>query len=58
MVAGAQPEDTEEEITFEEAVEMVKALQEKEDLPASEAARRIAKETGYKKGELYKAALA
>ena len=35
-----------------------KALQEKEDLPASEAARRIAKETGYKKGELYKAALA
>ena len=58
VVAGAQPKDTKEEITFEEAVEMVKALQEKEDLPASEAARRIAKETGYKKGELYKAALA
>lgn len=58
IVAGAQPKDNKEEITFEEAVEMVKALQEKEDLPASEAARRIAKETGYKKGELYKAALA
>ena len=58
IVAGAQPKESKEEITFEEAVEMVKALQEKEDLPASEAARRIAKETGYKKGELYKAALA
>ena len=58
VVAGAQPKDTKDEVTFEEAVEMVRALQEKEDLPASEAARRVAKETGYKKGELYKAALA
>ena len=58
VVAGAQPRDTRDEITFDQAVEMVKTLQQKEDLPASEAARRIAKETGYKKGELYKAALA
>ncbi len=58
VVAGAQPKAAKDEVTFEEAVEMVRALQEKEDLPASEAARRIAKETGYKKGELYKAALA
>ena len=58
VVAGAQPKDTRDEITFDQAVEMVKTLQQKEDLPASEAARRIAKETGYKKGELYKAALA
>jgi len=58
VVAGAQPKDTRDEVTFEDAVELVRALQEKEDLPASEAARRIAKETGYKKGELYKAALA
>lgn len=58
VVAGAQPADTREEVSFEEAVEMVKALQQKESLPASEAAKRIAKETGYKKGELYKAALA
>ena len=58
VVAGAQPADTREEGSFEEAVEMVKALQQKESLPASEAAKRIAKETGYKKGELYKAALA
>ena len=57
VVAGAQPKDTKEEISFEEAVEMVKALQQ-ENLPASEAAKRIAKETGYKKSELYKAALA
>ena len=58
VVAGAQPKDTRDEVTFEDAVELVRALQEKEDLPASEAAKRIAKETGYKKGELYKAALA
>ena len=58
VVAGAQPADTRQEVSFEEAVEMVKALQQKESLPASEAAKRIAKETGYKKGELYKAALA
>jgi len=58
VVAGAQPKDTRDEITFDHAVEMVKTLQQKEDLPASEAAKRIAKETGYKKGELYKAALA
>jgi 16S rRNA (cytidine1402-2'-O)-methyltransferase len=58
VVAGAQPKDTKEEISFEEAVEMVKALQQQENLPASEAAKRVAKETGYKKSELYKAALA
>ena len=58
VVAGAQPRNTKDEVTFEEAVEMVRALQRQEDLPASEAARRIAKETGYKKSELYKSALA
>lgn len=58
VVGGAQPADRREEVTFEEAVALVQALQEKEDLSASEAAKRIAKETGYKKGELYKAALA
>lgn len=58
VVAGARPTDTREEVSFEEAVELVKSLQQKEALPASEAAKRIAKETGYKKGDLYKAALA
>lgn len=57
VVAGAQPRDTKDEVTFEEAVEMVRTLQRQQDLPASEAARRIAKETGYKKSELYKSAL-
>ncbi len=57
VVAGAQPRALREEVTLEEAVEMVRALQEKEGLAASEAAKRVAKETGYKKGELYKASL-
>lgn len=57
VVAGAQPRDTKDEVTFEEAVEMVRTLQRQQDLTASEAARRIAKETGYKKSELYKSAL-
>ena len=57
VVAGAQPRDTKDEVTFEEAVEMVRALQRQEDLPASEAARRVAKATGYTKSELYKSAL-
>ena len=58
VVAGANPAEAREELSFEEAVALVRALQEKEDISASEAAKRIAKETGFKKGELYKAALA
>ena len=58
VVAGANPAEAREELSFEEAVALVQALQEKEDISASEAAKRIAKETGFKKGELYKAALA
>lgn len=42
--------------TLEEAVEMVKTLADK-GLSLSDAARDVARQTGYKKGQLYKAAL-
>lgn len=57
VVAGAQPPRPGEELTLAKAVELVRSLQEAEGLSASEAARRVARETGFKKGELYKAAL-
>lgn len=55
VVGGAAPAE-EDGPTFEEAVAEVKALQE-QGIAASEAARQVAKATGYKKGELYKASL-
>jgi len=58
VVEGAQPASPQDDISFDQAVELVRALQRSEKLPASEAAKRISRETGYKKGDLYKAALA
>ncbi|WRS27280.1 16S rRNA (cytidine(1402)-2'-O)-methyltransferase [Oscillospiraceae bacterium MB08-C2-2] len=55
VVEGAPPKE-ETPLSFEEAVAMVCSLQ-KGGLPTSQAAKEIAKETGYKKGDLYKAAL-
>ena len=55
IIEGA-PEAAETVLTFEEAVERVKSLRE-EGLSVSDAAKQVAKETGYKKGDLYRTAL-
>ena len=55
IIEGA-PETEETVLTFEEAVERVKSLRE-EGLSVSDAAKQVAKETGYKKGDLYRTAL-
>ena len=55
IIEGA-PEEEEIELTFEEAVERVKALRES-GVSVSDAAKQVAKETGYKKGDLYRTAL-
>ena len=55
IIEGA-PEAEETVLTFEEAVERVKSLRE-EGLSVSDAAKQVAKETGYKKGDLYRTAL-
>lgn len=55
IVEGA-PEPEPARPSLEEAVQQVKALRAS-GLPVSEAARQVAKETGYKKGELYRLAL-
>lgn len=56
VIEGAVPEE-ETPPTMEEAVEMVKTLANG-GLSLSDAARDVARQTGYKKGQLYKAALA
>lgn len=55
VIEGAQPA-VEQPPSLEEAVEMVKALTAG-GASLSDAAKDVAKQTGYKKGELYKAAL-
>ncbi len=55
IVEGA-PESESARPSLEEAVQQVKALRAG-GLPVSEAARQVAKETGYRKGELYRLAL-
>lgn len=55
IVEGA-PEREEKQMEFSEAVELVRALAG-EGMAFSAAAKEAAKETGYKKGDLYKAAM-
>ena len=55
IVEGA-PEPEPVRLSLAEAVRQVKELRAS-GLPVSEAARQVAKETGYKKGELYRLAL-
>ncbi|MEG1620722.1 MAG: 16S rRNA (cytidine(1402)-2'-O)-methyltransferase [Oscillospiraceae bacterium] len=52
VVEGAEP-PKEEEITFEDAVLMAKEIAE--EIGDSAAAKEISKQTGFKKGDLYKA---
>lgn len=56
VVEGACLSDGEEQFTQEQAVEMVLALSEK-GVPLSQAAKDVARQTGFKKGELYKTAV-
>ena len=55
IIEGA-PEAEETVLTFEEAVERVKSLRE-EGLSVSDAAKQVAKETGFSKNALYDAAV-
>ena len=55
IVEGAKPEPV-EQISLKIAVEMTRKLQA-QGIPLSQAAKDVAAETGYKKGDLYKAAL-
>lgn len=57
IVEGAAPAEKEEQPSLEEAIDMVLALSEK-GVPLSQAAKDVARQSGYKKGELYKGALA
>ena len=55
IIEGAlEPEKT--SLTLEEAAAQVKALRES-GISVSDAAKQVAKQTGYKKGELYRLAL-
>lgn len=53
IVEGAEPPKAEVEVTFEDAVEMARELAE--EVGSSAAAKEISKETGFKKGDIYKA---
>ncbi|MBQ4100493.1 MAG: 16S rRNA (cytidine(1402)-2'-O)-methyltransferase [Oscillospiraceae bacterium] len=55
IIEGYVPDET-EQISFDEAVLMVKNLV-KNGASISDAAKQIAKETGFKKGDLYKSAI-
>lgn len=54
LVIEGAPETDEEEITLEQAIELAKVYMN-EGLGASMAAKKSAKETGHKKGDIYKA---
>ena len=56
IVEGAPEEAGEVSFTLEQAIDMVLALSAK-GTPLSSAAKDVAKQTGFKKGELYKGAL-
>ena len=55
IIEGA-PEPEKSSLTLEEAAAQVKALRES-GISVSDAAKQVAKQTGYKKGELYRLAL-
>ena len=56
LVVEGAPEPARTELSFEDAVELVRARVRGGE-PITSAAKELAKETGYKKGDLYKAAL-
>ena len=56
IVAGAEENGSSDQVTMEKAVGLVRRLAA-DGASLSDAARQIAKETGYRKGELYRQAL-
>ena len=56
IVAGAEENGSSDQVTMEQAVGLVRRLAV-DGASLSDAARQIAKETGYRKGELYRQAL-
>lgn len=56
IVAGAEENGSPDQVTMEQAVGLVRRLAA-DGASLSDAARQIAKETGYRKGELYRQAL-
>lgn len=56
IVAGAEENGSSDQVTMEQAVGLVRRLAT-DGASLSDAARQIAKETGYRKGELYRQAL-
>lgn len=56
ILEGAEQEADEVKFTIEQAIEMVLALSAK-GTPLSMAAKDVARQTGYKKGDLYKGAI-
>lgn len=57
LVLEGKKEEENEGFTLEQAVEIAKELMEKENMSASFAAKQAAKDTGLKKGDIYKAIL-
>lgn len=57
LVVEGAPEPAVETVSLEEAARAGRELAERESLPLSEAARRVAAMTGYRKSELYQAML-
>ena len=55
IVGGAGKDDAAAGMTVEDAADLVRRLAE-EGQSLSEAARQVARETGYRKGELYRLA--
>lgn len=56
IVAGAEENSSSDQVTMEQAVGLVRRLAA-DGASLSDAAKQIAKETGYRKGELYRQAL-
>ena len=58
VIEGAKPEELQEGYTLEQAVEIAAGLMREQGMSASEAAKTASQQTGLKKGDIYKGALA
>ena len=58
VIEGTKPEELQEGYTLEQAVEIAAGLMREQGMSASEAAKTASQQTGLKKGDIYKGALA
>ena len=58
VIEGAKPEELQKGYTLEQAVEIAAGLMREQGMSASEAAKTASQQTGLKKGDIYKGALA